>query len=206
MPLRNVKSGNGFSRTTITPALRVVKPITKALAKHTETNNISIDLKRSKEYKSILQQIQRQFGHKENTLMPTDLKPMLASLTDKPFDGKGWQFEIKWDGYRTLAYVMQGNVQLCSRNNLSFNSKYPAIITALKEWPLNAVLDGEIVVLTEDGKADFGALQNWHIRERGKLVFYVFDLLWIEGIDLTKEPLKVRREVLKKILPDSDNI
>ncbi|HUP14098.1 MAG TPA: hypothetical protein VM187_17880, partial [Niastella sp.] len=117
--------------------------------------------------------------------MPHDLKPMLASLTDQPFDDKNWQFEIKWDGYRALAYVNSTDIALRSRNNLSFNHKYPAIIDALRQWPVNAVIDGEVVVLAEDGKADFGALQSWHTQQHGTLLYYVFDLLWIEGIDLT---------------------
>jgi bifunctional non-homologous end joining protein LigD len=102
-----------------------------------------------------------------------------------------------------LAYVEPGNAQLRSRNNLSFNAKYPTVVNALSEFSFNVVLDGEIVVLSENGKADFEALQNWHTKEQGKLIYYAFDLLWLEGIDLRDEPLEVRRDALRKILPDN---
>lgn len=131
---------------------------------------------------------------------------MLASITDEAFNDPDWQFEIKWDGYRALAYTGNKRVDLRSRNNLSFKKKYPELIETLEDWPVNAIVDGEVVILSEDGKADFGALQNWDRLKEGELLYYAFDLLWIEGIDLTKEPLSIRREVLKKILPDTGRI
>ena len=76
---------------------------------------------------------------------------MLATLVDKPFDEEGWSYEIKWDGFRTLSYLHEGNVEMRSRNNKDFNKKFYPIYNALKEWPINAVLDGEITVLTEKG-------------------------------------------------------
>lgn len=167
---------------------------------------ISIDLKRERDFPWLTEQIRRDFQHKKKTAMPVEAKPMLASITDEPFNDADWQFEIKWDGYRALAYLKNGKADLRSRNNQSFNKKYPSLLAALKEWPVNAVIDGEIVILSEDGKADFAALQAWEKAPQGQLLFYVFDILWLEGIDLQNEPLSARREVLRKILPDNSAI
>ncbi|HXB08058.1 MAG TPA: DNA ligase D [Puia sp.] len=132
--------------------------------------------------------------------MPKDLSPMLATLVDRPFDEAGWSYEIKWDGYRALAYLKKGKVELRSRNNKSFEKYYP-IDDELKKWPINALADGEIVVLNEKGQSDFGALQNWRSEADGTLVYYLFDLLWLEGRDLTGLPLSERRSLLRSIVP-----
>jgi bifunctional non-homologous end joining protein LigD len=132
--------------------------------------------------------------------MPKDLPPMLATLVDQPFDDPGWSYEIKWDGYRALAYLQKGKVALRSRNNKSFDKYYP-VLDALKQWPVNAVVDGEIVVLNEKGQSDFGDLQNWRSEADGSLIYYIFDLLWLEGRDLTGLPLSERRALLRSILP-----
>ena len=87
------------------------------------------------------------------TPLPHEVKPMLATLTDEPFDRDGWLFEIKWDGYRALAELNGGNVLLYSRNMLVFNERYGAIIRDLKALKFDAVLDGEVVVLDEGGPA-----------------------------------------------------
>src|SRR6202012_866325 len=91
--------------------------------------------------------------------MPKDLSPMLATLVDKPFDKAGWSYEIKWDGYRALAYLKKGKVELRSRNNKSFEKYYP-LYEVFSHWTVDAVLDGEIVVLNEKGTSNFNALQN----------------------------------------------
>jgi len=132
--------------------------------------------------------------------MPKDVSPMLATLVDKPFDEKGWEYEIKWDGYRTLAYLNKGKVELRSRNNKSFEKYYP-VYDALKEWDRSAVLDGEIVVLNDKGQSNFNALQNWRSEADGELIYYVFDVLWLEGKDLTGLPLSERRKLLEGIVP-----
>lgn len=132
---------------------------------------------------------------------PKLVSPMLATLTDKAFDNENWQFELKWDGYRSLAYLNNGEVDLRSRENQPFNESYPTIVEALSNWKINAIVDGELVVVTKEGKADFEALQNWGNREEGTLVYYVFDLVWVEGFDLTKEPLTARRQILESLVP-----
>ncbi|NGM63403.1 hypothetical protein G5B30_15945 [Sphingobacterium sp. SGG-5] len=137
--------------------------------------------------------------------MPDKLKPMLATLVDKPFDDPDWVYEVKWDGYRALAYIKNGEVELSSRNIKSFTAKYYPITEVLEEWQADVVLDGEIVVIDKNGMADFGALQNWRSEADGELVYYVFDVLWYEGKDLMPLPLSERQAVLKEILPTNDD-
>jgi bifunctional non-homologous end joining protein LigD len=133
--------------------------------------------------------------------LPIGTKPMLATLVDDPFDDDKWVYEVKWDGYRALGFVNEGNVELLSRNYKSFNEKFYPILAALKEWKINAVVDGEIMVLNEKGISNFGDLQNWRSEADGELVYYIFDLLWYDGKDLKELPLKHRQAILKEILP-----
>jgi bifunctional non-homologous end joining protein LigD len=137
---------------------------------------------------------------------PATLSPMLATLVDKPFDAPGWQYEIKWDGYRTLAFVNEGEVELKSRNDKSFNEKFYPIYDALGQWEINAVVDGEIVVVKDNGVSDFGALQNWRSEADGQLLYYVFDILWLDGKDLMQLPLVERKTILESALPQSDQV
>ena len=167
---------------------------------------IKIDAKTQKQYKSVVELIKRKFTGEPKTSIPKDLKPMLASITDEPFNSEEWEFEIKWDGYRALSYLNNGKVQLRSRNNLSFDQKYIPVYEALKAWPVNAVIDGEVIVLNEEGKADFKALQDWQLAPYGELVYYVFDILWLDGISLMNLPLVERQNILKQITPESNII
>ncbi|RFZ85179.1 DNA ligase D [Mucilaginibacter terrenus] len=133
------------------------------------------------------------------------IKPMKATLVDEPFDQPGWIYEIKWDGYRALATLNEGQATLTSRNNLVFGQFQP-INDLLESWDMNVVLDGEIVALNEQGTADFGALQNWRNKKNALLAFYVFDILWYNGRDLTGLPLRSRREILDAVLPKNSEL
>lgn len=126
---------------------------------------------------------------------------MLATLADQPFDKEGWQYEIKWDGYRALAFMNKPDIELRSRNNKSFNDKFYPVYEAVKAWGLHAVVDGEIAVINEDGQSDFGLLQQWRSEADGHLIYYVFDLLWIDGHDLTQLPLTARKAILTEHIP-----
>jgi bifunctional non-homologous end joining protein LigD len=138
--------------------------------------------------------------------LPVNLTPMLATLVDKPFDREGWMYEVKWDGYRALGLINKGKVELKSRNNKSFNDKFYPITNALSKWKINAVIDGELVVVSENGISNFGNLQNWRSEADGELIFYVFDILWYEGKDLTGLPLIERKAILQALLPQTPNI
>ena len=142
----------------------------------------------------------------KRTKFPSKLSPMLATMVDKPFDKEGWQYEIKWDGYRTVAFCNKNKVALKSRNDKSFNAKFYTVYKAVQQWNINAVVDGEVVVLDENGKSNFGALQNWRSEADGEIYFYVFDLLWMNGKDLTQIPLSERRNILKHIVPENNVI
>jgi len=133
--------------------------------------------------------------------MPHGIKPMLTTLIREPFDHPDWIFEVKWDGYRSIAEITDGDVLLYSRNGLPFNRKFPLIVDALEKFDFEAVLDGEIVVVDALGQPDFQMLQDYQKTGTGHLVYYVFDLLHLEGRDLTNLPLVKRKDLLKKILP-----
>src|SRR5450432_4028477 len=98
---------------------------------------------------------------KRKTPIPHDIKPMLATLVDKPFDEPGWIYEVKWDGYRALVYLNNGEADMRSRNNKSFNEKFYSIHDALKQWKVNAVIDGEIIVVNNKGISNFSNLPSW---------------------------------------------
>jgi len=128
------------------------------------------------------------------------LKPMLAEIGSGPFDREGWVFELKYDGYRALANISGGNVELYSRNDISFNDSYPEIAEELSKIQHTAILDGEIVVEDEQGRTGFQLLQNRGGDKSGVLKYYVFDLLHLNGYDLTQLPLVNRKELLKSLL------
>ncbi|WP_075882532.1 DNA ligase D [Candidatus Protochlamydia sp. W-9] len=142
----------------------------------------------------------------QKTTMPQIIKPMLATLVDKPFDHPDWLFEIKWDGYRALAQIHNQSVFLWSRNHLSFNLRFDPIVKALNEMTVDAYLDGEIVVLNENGQPSFQLVQNYLKNQEGFLVYYVFDLLYLKNNDLRELTLLQRKELLKQILPKNSRI
>ncbi len=138
--------------------------------------------------------------------MPHGIQPMLATPVREPFDHPDWIFEVKWDGYRAVAEIRDGNVSLYSRNLVSFEKRFLPITEALRKLGFDAVLDGEIVVVDDQGRPDFQALQHYQDSGSGYLLYYVFDLLYFRGHDLTDLPLLRRKELLKKILPPSQRI
>ena len=141
----------------------------------------------------------------KKTKIPSGIKPMLATLVDGPFDDPEWVYEVKWDGYRALGFINEGKADLLSRNNKSFNDKFYPIVKVLKSWNINAVMDGEIIVVNEKGISNFGNLQNWRSEANGELVFYVFDLLWYQGRSLIDISLTLRQKILREILPADDD-
>ena len=144
--------------------------------------------------------IQKLLDRGQEAPMPKSIEPMLATLVNEPVAEEGWLYEMKWDGYRAVAYC-NGSVDLCSRNNKSFNEKFYPLYNSLKEWKVNAVVDGEIVVVNEQGLPDFSQLQLWRSEADGALLFYLFDILWLEGRSLVHLPLEERKEILKAIVP-----
>jgi len=171
----------------------------KEIAEELERNDTTVDHASEIDVQAILKTAPK-------TKVPSTIKPMKATLVDEPFDEPGWLFEVKWDGYRAIANLSKDEVALISRNNLPFEKYYP-INDALKKWGMNAVLDGELMVLNDKGISDFGAMQNWRSEADGNLVFYIFDILWYEGRNLIGLPLSDRQAVLQSVLPtDNDHI
>ncbi len=132
--------------------------------------------------------------------MPTEIYPMLATLTESAFDDRGWLFEIKWDGYRAVAYANNSDVQLISRNLIAFTDKYAPVTEALKALHIHAVMDGEVVAVNDKGIAVFQSLQNWQ-NTPVHLQYCIFDIIWLQGYDLSKVPLIERKRILQEILP-----
>ncbi|HSB92993.1 MAG TPA: DNA ligase D [Flavitalea sp.] len=138
--------------------------------------------------------------------IPADVEPMLATLVSKASDETGWLYEMKWDGYRALSYIDEGVVEIRSRNNKSFNEKFYPLLEELKKLGINALLDGEIVVINQKGLPDFGALQLWRSEADGQLAYFVFDILWYDGINLMLVPVEERRELLKEVLEGQEGM
>lgn len=125
--------------------------------------------------------------------------PMLASLSEDAFDNDDWIFEAKLDGYRAIA-VLQGNkVELISRNQISLNSKYPEIVESLEKLNINAVLDGEIVVLNKKKIPQFQLLQNYPRDKEGTIQYNLFDLVSLDSLDLRSLPLIERKKALETL-------
>ena len=185
------------------PLKKIPQKTTGNSRKSKPSTDINIDLRiTNRDYKGIVELASRKFTKAIKNPIPRDIKPMLASLVNEPFTDSNWQFELKLDGYRSLAYVENGKAELRSRNNNNFNKKFDDVHEALTNWKINALVDGEVTVLNEEGLPDFSGIQLWDKNRKGKLVFYVFDLLWVEGWNIMDEPLSKRRELLKQIVPD----
>jgi bifunctional non-homologous end joining protein LigD len=132
--------------------------------------------------------------------LPKWLQPMLATLTDGPFDDPGWVFEDKYDGFRMVAKIESGKVTLYSRNGQVISGNYIEVARALEGVKGDAVIDGELVALDENGVSHFQLLQN-ALRRRAKLLYCAFDLMFQNGEDLRAMPLIERKKRLKAILP-----
>jgi len=135
-------------------------------------------------------------------VLPRTWKPQLATLTERAPEGENWLHEIKLDGYRMVAFVREGDVHLRTRTGGDWTNRFGPVRKAVAELGLGSgLLDGEVVCLNEKGVSDFQLLQNW-LKEGGKspLVYYVFDLPYVEGFDLTRTPLADRKEALARIV------
>jgi bifunctional non-homologous end joining protein LigD len=135
--------------------------------------------------------------------MRYDLRPMLATLVEGPFDDKEWVFEVKWDGYRIMA-VKDTAVTLYTRNLLEATKRYPALAEAVRKIKRRVVIDGELVAVDARGRPQFELMQN--AGPTTALLYYAFDLLYLNGKDLRDQPLLERKKLLRSILPKSGMI
>jgi bifunctional non-homologous end joining protein LigD len=149
-------------------------------------------------------EITRLIKQGNKTKMPQGIKPMKCELIHEPFDHEDWIYELKLDGYRIIAAADGKKVILTTTEVQNYTKKYQVIVEALSSLNNKVVLDGEMVVLNEDGIPDFSKLQNY--KGTGNLVYYVFDLLWIDGYDVTKLDLLQRKSLLRSILPGDPSV
>ena len=132
---------------------------------------------------------------------PTFVTPMPALAVKELPEGDEWLYELKWDGYRALLIKDGDDVQIRSRNDKDLTAMYPGIAAAGRRQKIKqVVLDGEIVALGEDGRPSFQALQHRSSQQKRQIVFYVFDLLYADGQDMTGERLEVRRARLPALV------
>lgn len=141
--------------------------------------------------------------------MPEIIHPMLATLVDEPFSDPEWIFETKWDGFRSVCFVSKGKVRFVSRNQIEMTPQYPELANIPKQIDAKeAILDGEIVALDEHGRPQFQLLQN-KLRIRSgsyakarsaQIVYFAFDLLYLDGHALMACPVVERKGKLERIL------
>ena len=127
-------------------------------------------------------------------------RPMLATLVDEPFDDKKWVFETKWDGFRLVTEKRGNIVRLWSRNGIDVTSRYAVLLPALQKIEGSCVIDGEICALDAQGRSRFQLLQN-ALNKKAKLLYVVFDALFVGDNDIRQKPLLERKELLKALLP-----
>jgi DNA ligase D-like protein (predicted ligase) len=141
-----------------------------------------------------------------NARLPAWVKPQLCQLVKQAPSGDEWSHELKFDGYRMHARLDRGDIRLLTRTGLDWTSKYPAIVTALRTVPARqAYLDGELCGVQPDGITSFALIQNATDRRSGAdLVFFVFDLLHLDGLDLMPLPLADRKARLAVLLEQTD--
>jgi bifunctional non-homologous end joining protein LigD len=149
--------------------------------------------------------------------MPSAITPMLASLCEKPFDDPNWLFEIKWDGYRAVSFLENGDVRLVSRNHNDLTARFSELRGLSNSVNAkNAILDGEVVALDDQGRPSFSLMQQrTGLRSQGRqttprrdlpILYFVFDLIYLDGYDLRKVTLEERKRVLREIVTDSEMV
>jgi bifunctional non-homologous end joining protein LigD len=152
----------------------------------------------------------------EKRPMPRLIRPMLATLVDEPFDDPGWFYELKFDGYRAVAFIDDGEVRFLSRNQNELTGGYPELsVTPQAIKARQAVIDGEICALDENGRSSFSLMQQRtgltgdgarrirNSRPDIPIVYYVFDLLYLDGYSLLRVHLEDRKRLLRKILKEA---
>jgi bifunctional non-homologous end joining protein LigD len=142
----------------------------------------------------------------EKATFPHAIRPMLATLVDEPFNDRDWLYEVKWDGFRALAYLDGSTVRLVSRNQNDLTAEFPELRElAMHLKARQAVLDGEIVALDEQGRSSFSLMQQRGER-RVPIRYYVFDLLYLDGYSLFRVDLEERKRLLSSLLAESDAV
>lgn len=149
--------------------------------------------------------------------MPSRIQPMLATSIEEPFDDPAWLYEIKWDGYRAIAFLDNKRVRLFSRNHNDLTPQFAELADIGEDFPVkNAIFDGEIVALDEQGRPSFSLMQQrTGVRTYGRRVgarrdipiqYYVFDVIYLNGYDLRRVDLDKRKAALASLQLSSDTL
>lgn len=144
---------------------------------------------------------------KKKQVFPIDFQPELATLVSTVPEGDEWLHEIKFDGYRIITEIKRGHVRLLTRRGHDWSTKLPIIKQALELIPVkNAILDGELVALNARGISDFQLLQNiiGTINAKNAMIYYIFDVVYLEEYSLMKVSLIERKEILRQVLKGSN--
>lgn len=141
----------------------------------------------------------------KGSALPAFIPPQLATLADKAPDGSNWVHEVKFDGYRMQARLVNGKVKLFTRKALDWTHKFKPVANAVAQLDADsALIDGEIVVEDENNVSDFSALQDALKSGKSNFIYYVFDLMHLDGADLTAKPLIDRKAALEELLKGAD--
>jgi bifunctional non-homologous end joining protein LigD len=139
------------------------------------------------------------------TNIPEFIPPQLATLRTEPPDGPGWLHELKFDGYRMIGHLEAKTVRCWTRNQKDWTAKFPTVAKALKKLPVKtAIVDGEIVAVDARGHASFQKLQQAIKSGDAGLIYHVFDLIYLDGFNLTRTPLRQRKLLLEALVKSVD--
>jgi bifunctional non-homologous end joining protein LigD len=137
--------------------------------------------------------------------MPGRVQPMLCTAVREIPANDDYLYEIKWDGYRLTAFIDNKKVRLDTRKHKDYTKRYPLIEESLKKLKHKMVLDGEAVVFDENGRPHFNAVQLYN-GKRTPITYYVFDIVWLDGYDLSGLPLTQRKKILRAIITDTESV
>jgi bifunctional non-homologous end joining protein LigD len=140
----------------------------------------------------------------EKSPMPTRLSPMLCTLVKEPFNKQGWVNEVKWDGYRIIAFKNKNNVSLKSRSGIDYSDRYTVVHNAVKKLTGNFVIDGEVVAFDKKGEISFDTVQK--ANPDAPLAYYVFDIVWYDGRNVMQLPLIERKAILKNVIGENETV
>lgn len=143
-------------------------------------------------------------GKLEKLNPETPIKPMLASSTKKIFNSPDWIYELKWDGYRMITHISEKGVFIFSRNGISYNSVFPALVKDLSHISHDTILDGEVVVVDKEGLPQFHALQNYEKSPSGELRYFVFDMLYLNGHSMISLPVIERKSLIPEVIENTE--
>lgn len=150
-------------------------------------------------------QLQKIHGARKAPL-PEFIPPQLATLEEQPPVGDQWLHELKFDGYRMLCHINKGKVKFWSRNKKDWTHKFPRLAKSVLEFPATtAILDGEVVAVDDQGRASFQKLQQALKTGDAGFVFHLFDLVYVDGFNLTRTPLIERKRLLEQLLESVDS-